>query len=78
MANFTTEDLLMYMYNDEMSELQKAALETELQNNWALREKFNVLKEAQKRLEKLTLHTPRRQTIDAIMQYAGHTTEIPF
>lgn len=77
MANFTTEDLLMYMYEDNMSELEKAAFETELKNNWALREKFNVLSEAKKRLEKLSLHKPRTQTIDAILQYAGHTTEIP-
>ena len=77
MTNFTTEDLLMYMYEDNMSALEKAALETELQNNWALREKLNVLNEAKKRLEKLALHKPRTQTIDAILRYAGHTTEIP-
>lgn len=54
-----------------MSENEKAALQQELDNNWALREKLQVLKESEKRLQKLQLQSPRRQTIDAIMQYAG-------
>ncbi len=70
MPTYTTEDLLLYLYND-MNELQKAAIENELQNDWALHEKFQVIKEAKNRLEKLKMHAPRRQTIEAIMQYAG-------
>lgn len=76
MANFTTEDLLMYMYNDQMSELEKAALEAELQSNWALREKLSVLLEAKKRLDNLALQSPRNKTVDAIMQYAMNPAEI--
>lgn len=74
MPNFTTEDLLLFMYN-EMSEQNKADLEKELQSNWALREKLQVLKESEKRLEKLRLQSPRRQTIDAILEYADHSSE---
>jgi len=69
MPNFTTEDLLLYMYN-EMSNLEKAALEQELQNNWALREKLQVLKESENSLRKFKLQGPRNKTVDAIMQYA--------
>lgn len=58
-----------------MSEQNKADLEKELQSNWALREKLQVLKESEKRLEKLRLQSPRRQTIDAILEYADHSSE---
>ena len=76
MRNFTTEDLLLYLY-DDMKELEKAALENELQNNWALREKFQVLKEAKKRLQKLQLHSPLKRSIDSILEYANHAFKIP-
>lgn len=63
------------MYN-EMSDNDKAALQHELDNNWALREKLQVLKESEQRLQKLKLQSPRRQTISAIMQYADLTSEL--
>ncbi len=75
MPNFTTEDLLLYLY-DEMKQLKKAALENELLNNWALREKLQVLREAKKRLEKLKLQSPRELSLRAIIAYANHTSEI--
>ncbi len=75
MPNFTTEDLLLYMYN-EMSKLQKAALEKELKTNWALREKLRVLSESEQRLQKLSLHSPRKQTVEAIMEYAANSSEV--
>lgn len=74
MPNFTTEDLLLYMYN-EMSDREKTAMEQELQNNWALREKLQVLKESGRSLDKLKLQGPRSQTIEAIMEYATNTAE---
>jgi hypothetical protein len=76
MPNFTTEDLILFMYN-EMSEPEKASLEQELQSNWALREKLQVLKESEQRLQKMSLQSPRRQTIAAIMEYATHSSEVP-
>jgi hypothetical protein len=75
MPNFTTEDLLLYIY-DEMSNTEKSAMEQELEANWALREKLQVLKESEQRLQKLKLQAPRLQTIDAIMEYAAHDSEV--
>ena len=75
MPSFTTEDLLLFMY-DEMEKREKAALERELQHNWALREKFQVLKEAEYHLNKCKLQGPRSQTIDAIMQYASNCHQV--
>jgi len=75
MPNFTTEDLLLFIY-DEMSNTEKSAMEQELEANWALREKLQVLKESAQRLQKLKLQAPRLQTIDAIMEYAAHDSEV--
>ena len=69
MPNFTPEDLLMYEAG-ELSEEQSKAIAEELTVNWALREKFNVLKEALTRLNSMKLQSPRKQTIQGIMQYA--------
>lgn len=75
MPNYTTEDLLLFMYN-EMSDNKKQAMQQELDNNWALREKLQVLKESKQRLQTLTLQSPRRQTVQAIMAYASHSSEV--
>jgi hypothetical protein len=69
MPNFTPEDLLLYQ-SGELNEMQRAAIEEELKMNWALREKFNVMKEAQARLNTMPLHSPRKQTIQSIVYYA--------
>ena len=69
MPNFTPEDLLLYQ-SGELNEMQRAAIEEELKINWALREKFNVMKEAQARLNTMPLHSPRKQTIQSIVYYA--------
>jgi len=69
MPNFTPEDLLMFEAG-ELSEEQSTAIAEELKVNWALREKFRVLKEALTRLNSMKLQSPRRQTIQGIMRYA--------
>lgn len=69
MPNFTPEDLLLYQ-SGELNEMQRAAIEEELKLSWALREKFNVIKEAQTRLNAMHLHSPRKQTIQSIVYYA--------
>lgn len=71
MPNFTPEDLLMYEAG-ELSEEESRAIDEELKVNWALREKFSVLKGALTRLNSMNLQSPRRQTIQSIMQYAMH------
>ena len=68
MHNFTPEDLLLYLYN-ETSPSQTAEIKAALESDWALREKFEVITSAQKRLETLKM-SPSQQTIDNIMNYA--------
>jgi len=69
MPNFTPEDLLLYQAG-ELDEKQSKAIAEELLVNWALREKFNILKAAFTRLNSINLQSPRRQTIQSIMRYA--------
>ena len=68
MHNFTPEDLLFYLYN-ETSPAQSAEIKAALENDWSLREKFEVITSAQKRLEALKM-SPSQQTIDNILSYA--------
>ena len=69
MPKFTTEDLLLFLY-DEMSTEQKKEIEAAMQTDWALAQKYLVLKEAHDRLNIKKLASPRSKTIAAIMQYA--------
>jgi hypothetical protein len=71
MLNFTPEDLLLYQ-SGELDSVQNEAIAEELSANWALREKFTVLREAFARLNSMKLQSPRKQTIQAIMRYAMH------
>jgi len=75
MLNFTPEDLLLYQ-SGELDNVQKEAIAEELSVNWALREKFNVLKEAFARLNSMKLQSPRKQTIQGIMRYAMHNPAV--
>ena len=68
MHNFTPEDLLQYLY-DETSPAQTAAIKAALENDWSLREKFEVITSAQSKLETLKM-SPSQQTIDNILNYA--------
>ena len=76
MTNSTLEHLVLYMYN-ESNPSMKALIEKELEDNWTLREKLNVLKEAFDRLNKMKLQSPRRQSVDAILAYAGESSKVP-
>ena len=68
MLNFTPEDLLQYLYN-ETSPAKTAQIKAALENDWSLREKFEVITSAQKRLETLEM-SPNPQTIANILNYA--------
>jgi len=68
MHNFTPEDLLLYSYN-ETSPAQTAAIKAALENDWSLREKFEMITSAKGNLETLKL-SPSQQTIDNILNYA--------
>jgi hypothetical protein len=68
MHNFTPEDLIQYLYKETSPE-KTAAIRAALDNDWTLREKFEVITSAQGRLEALTL-SPRKSVIDNILNYA--------
>lgn len=76
MVNSTIEELVLYMYN-ESNHNRKREIEKELEQNWFLREKYNVIKESAERLGQMKLQSPRQQTIDTIMQYANDKSKIP-
>jgi hypothetical protein len=69
MKSFYPEDLLEYQYN-EMSPERSLELEQALKENWSLRQKMEVIKEASERLNK-SYESPRPQSIDYIMDYAA-------
>ncbi len=71
MYNFTPEDLLQYHYNELTAEESKL-LEASVQDDWVLREKLSVIREAAQRLNK-SLYSPRQEAINEIMQYARKT-----
>lgn len=74
MTNFTPEDLLLYLYNETSAE-QTTAIETALEKDWTLREKFNVLKTSMERLDKLT-ESPRTEVVLNVLNHAReHSAE---
>jgi len=75
MSKFTTEDLLSFLY-DEISTEEKKEIEAALQTDWALSQKFQVLKEAHNKLRNIKLASPRTKTIAAIMQYAEESIHL--
>ena len=75
MVNSTIEELVLYMYN-ESNHNRNREIERELEENWVLREKYNVIKESAERLSGMKLQSPRKETIDTIMQYATNKSKI--
>jgi hypothetical protein len=73
MANFTPEDLLLYLYK-ETPEKKTIAIEKALKQDWALREKLTVLKTSLDRLD-TAKKTPRTRVIINILNYARKTAK---
>jgi len=73
MHSFTTEDLLQYLYKETSPE-KTAAITAALSTDWSLREKFEIMETASRRLDPIKL-SPRQQTIDFILNYAEKTVE---
>jgi hypothetical protein len=69
---FTPEDLIQYLYK-ETTLAQSAAIEKAMEQDWTLREKFEVIKKAHQRLEKFVL-SPRTESILRILKYAAKET----
>ena len=80
MHSFTQEDLVQYLYRESSPE-KAAAIKAALDIDWSLRENFQLLADAQKRLESLELFSPSQRAIDNILSYAERsvgelTTEV--
>lgn len=74
MHNFTSEDLLQYLYNEASTE-KAAAIGVALLSDWSLREKLEMMKGAQAELNSVKLLSPRKQTLDNILNYAEKSIE---
>jgi hypothetical protein len=71
MSIFTPEDLILYVYQETSPE-KTAAIQQAIANDWALQEKFNVIKTS---VEQLTteLYEPRTETVLNVLNYARET-----
>jgi hypothetical protein len=72
MLSFTSEELVQYLYNEAPPE-QNAHIQLALQHDWNLREKYELLRHAQKRLGTVKF-SPSRRSIDHILHYADKLT----
>lgn len=68
---FTPEDLVRYLYNETSPE-KTAAIAAALQEDWTLREKFEVLKASAENLDKIT-ESPRTEIVLNVLNYARQT-----
>ncbi len=75
MTLYTPEDLLQYLYK-ETSLQESIAIEKALRDDWALREKFEVLRSSIERLNSV-LETPRVEVILHVLNYARETMVEP-
>lgn len=73
MHNFTTEDLLQYLYQETSIE-ESAAISEALESDWKLKEAFQQLEESVKNLNEAQ-YSPRSKTIAKIMSYAEKSVE---
>jgi len=68
MHNFTPEDLVQYLYNETSPE-KTTAIKAALETDWTLREMYDVIVSAQKRLEAFEL-SPREEAVNNILRHA--------
>jgi len=73
MHSFTSEDLLQYLYKETSTD-KTAAIKAALTADWSLREKFELMKGAHQQLDEIK-YSPRKQSIDNILQYAEKAME---
>lgn len=74
MTNYTTEELIQYLYQ-ETSEKQAQEIKIAIQSNWELKEKFEALRNSMQMLDTAIL-SPRKQSVNAILDYAKKTAEV--
>lgn len=75
MYNFTQEDLLQYLYKETSTE-KTAAINIALNSNWNLREQMETLSSSLQKLNSIKLTSPRKQTIDSILNYAERSLAV--
>ena len=71
MTLYTPEDLLQYLYK-ETSVQESMAIEKALMDDWALREKLEVLKASINPLNSI-MQTPRVEVVLQVLNYARKT-----
>jgi hypothetical protein len=71
MTLYTPEDLLQYLYK-ETSTQESIAIEKALVENWALKEKFDVLRSSIDSLDAV-IESPRVEVILQVLNYARET-----
>ena len=72
--NFTTEDLIQYMYKETSTE-KTAAIASALTTDYDLREAMDILLASQDQLNEVELVSPRMQTLENIFAYAEKSVE---
>ena len=75
MTQYTPEDLIRYLYK-ETSVSENTAIKAALEQDWALKEKFNILESSLKILDK-AIESPRAEVVFRIMDYAQKTMVEP-
>lgn len=74
MQSITSEDLLLYLYG-ETTPQQSKEIASALQNDWDVKEKYELLKGSIDELNEIS-YAPEQKTIDKIMEYAQKSTEM--
>lgn len=69
MINFTTEELVKYLYN-ESSQKQAGKIKLAVQSDWNLRDCYEKLLSTKSDLSELTF-SPRQQSVNRILEYAS-------
>lgn len=69
MHNFTQEDLLQYLYKETSTEMT-AAIGAAVISDYCLREQMETLAASIKQLNNVPLLSPRKRSIDNILDYA--------
>jgi hypothetical protein len=75
MDNFTPEHLIAYHYN-ELTLVERERMQEALESNWPLLEKYRVLQEATRTLDKAKT-SPRPQVVQIIIDYGMAEQNIP-
>lgn len=74
MQQYTTEDLIQFLYK-ETTEEETKAIEKAIQADWTLKEKLEALKETTQALDSI-ISSPRPQSVMTILNYAKASLEI--